>query len=1345
MDPFLQWLVQGALGPAVASLPITWAASDLARISAQWFRRLRRSDSLSRLVLAAAGSSVSLSPREFKAVRSLLEDQGTWSPLLGQPVDDLAKLIAAHISQESGRTAQDAFSAALIMARSVLELGAAELEPRWFQQVLMDRLQRMQSGQAYLLDQAMFGLYSDLAALAVSRDAALASRFEQVTSQLALLADRLELARPDRATVSLYLATLIRGLNDDPWPQDMRYAGPRLTPAMIERKLTVIGGAGRNEWIASADDLAAKCSRLVVLGGPGAGKTWLAKRAARLCAEKALGELAAGAQPDEIELPLYTTCARLAAAPRGDSIRRAVVSAALGMLPDLGHDRAVESVQVLFEARDAPTLLVADSLDEARGTHDYRISQADSLPRTWRIVVTSRPGSWNGQIAIRGGDPYQQVGILQPLRYPDDVEPFVTAWFATEPEQATRLTAEISIRPALQYAATVPLILAFYCIIGGTDRLPRRRADLYSKVIRRMLTGRWRGSTDQDLNRAACLETLREWAWAAAAHDPISWVGTWTDEFSTARVALNTGYLGKDERDALNHVAVPIGLPDEDTDLTLRRFAHRSLREYLVAEYVAGLSVASAADVLLPHLWYDADWEYAAPMALAMHPQRDQLLQELISRSAGPDLFRAGADLSLIDAGWEFRRFLARTATESEEQDWTPESVATIGQARVELARAKLTADLGGAASWENSNRRGRDVIFEMLGLQRTDHVQAAHLAMGMLRLAPTARDVERVEIAVVERLNRTRGPAARLLVDSLVQVSRSAAEEQRVGELLLDVLNRQPSAAHVVDWYPTAHGPGQRSAVWCAVWLAGGLVRLRVTPEVLQAAREVLLGLLEREPDVHPAAELADVLFQLSPTANDRRLVGRAILRLLGELAGGSSSIIQMYILGSSVGPAFFSSNADSNADILTAVFADSQPTSAEIQRAGTELLAMLVAESGSSPEADRLASGYVRLMAMTGSERLGRELLLSRLEQRPSAAAAVLIAHTLPRLSPTPAEEGRARRALGGLLADAADAHPAAKLAVEIARMNPADKDRRQVRAVLLRMLGNQPSRWLEAELAGALACLDPTPEDRHLACRLLLSLLSPDTDLVGTLDTLEKLVRLDPDAQEKHQARQAVLTLLSQPQRYVARTVQSATLLARLDPSGQDMKLARTAMLDALSGAKDAWYVGALVDWLLEYGPDAQEKAAARESLIRLLSGLDDDSAVDDLVACLIKLDTTAQDRQVARAALLGLFAGPMGHYVRVGEVSEQLALLAFTTEEKRQTRDAIQELMRSEDLQLSSEELAEAMVGLDPTADDLRTLTNLEANSALLPAARKSSALPDWLAILPALAPLTRTAK
>ena len=177
----------------------------------------------------------------------------------------------------------------------------------------------------------------------------------------------------------------------------------------------------------------------------------------------------------------------------------------------------------------------------------------------------------------------------------------------------------------------MPLILAFYCIVGGDQPLPGRRADLYAKVIRRMLTGRWRGSGDRDPDPDACLETLRDWAWSAAASDPVSGVGAWADEFPTPRVRQS-----QDDRDALDHVAVPLGPPDPDTGMTQRRFVHRSLREHLVAEHIAlRMPAEEAAEELLNHLWYDPDWEYAAPAALAMHPQRDQVLKELIGRVTG--------------------------------------------------------------------------------------------------------------------------------------------------------------------------------------------------------------------------------------------------------------------------------------------------------------------------------------------------------------------------------------------------------------------------------------------------------------------------------------------------------------------------------------------------------------------------------------------------------------------------------------------------------------------------------------------------------------------------------------
>jgi hypothetical protein len=581
--PLLTWLIQGAVGPALVGLPTTWAATDLAAAAKRWFRRLRRSDGLSRIVQAASGD-LELSGGQFDAVRQLLEEESTWVEVGRGTVEDLAAMVASLLPGPNG---EGSLAAGRAIAAGLLEFTARDLDPEWFRQVLFARLERIRADQASALDQAVLSVHADLAALLAVQDAADARRFALVIGQLERVLERLPPGAADRGELEIYLATLNSWLDSDPWPQDTRFAGPVLTPTAIERKLRVTShrsqskkdrGQGENDGQGKedldADALARGSDRLVVLGGPGSGKTWLARRTARLCAEVALASLAEGALPAEIELPLYTTCTRLFAAPPGDGIRGAVVTSALSQLPDLGGPRITDALQALFEERNAPTLLVADSLDEASGADD-RIRQADTLPPAWRIVLTSRPASWNHQLAITAEDPSRRVGALEPLRYPGDVEPVIAAWFSSRPSWAADLAAQLRNRPALQQAATSPLILAFYCIVADDRPLPGRRSDLYAKVIQRMLTGRWRGTGHSDPDPDACVETLRDWAWSAATCDPVSGLGAWADEFPTPRVRQ-----GQDDQAAMDHVAVPMGRPDPDTGRTQRRFVHRSLREH---------------------------------------------------------------------------------------------------------------------------------------------------------------------------------------------------------------------------------------------------------------------------------------------------------------------------------------------------------------------------------------------------------------------------------------------------------------------------------------------------------------------------------------------------------------------------------------------------------------------------------------------------------------------------------------------------------------------------------------------------------------------------------------------
>jgi len=90
VDPALvNWLVTGALGPALVALPVSWSAGWLGRLARRWLDRIRHEDGISRLILAA-DPPIYLTGGELAAVRRLLEDPRTWRLVCEGTVEDLA-------------------------------------------------------------------------------------------------------------------------------------------------------------------------------------------------------------------------------------------------------------------------------------------------------------------------------------------------------------------------------------------------------------------------------------------------------------------------------------------------------------------------------------------------------------------------------------------------------------------------------------------------------------------------------------------------------------------------------------------------------------------------------------------------------------------------------------------------------------------------------------------------------------------------------------------------------------------------------------------------------------------------------------------------------------------------------------------------------------------------------------------------------------------------------------------------------------------------------------------------------------------------------------------------------
>ena len=1353
----IPWLLGAGVGPALVGLPVNWAAEELAGAAQRWFRRLRRTDDLSRLVRAATGTSVDLTRAEFDAVRRLLEDQQTWTLLGHGTVEDLAARIASYLPPCDGRTAEDSHAAAITIARGLLEFAIADLDPKLFQQLLLTRLDRMETDQASALDEALLGLQADLVARLADQGELDAQRFTSVMGHLDRVLDRLPPGPAHRGEIAVYLKTLIDWLSTDPWPRDRRFGGAALTPAAIERKLRVTATSGVHERDLDADELAKQCWRLVLLGGPGSGKTWLAKRTARRCAEDALEALAAGGTLDEVELPLYTTCSRLFGA--GGDIREAAVSSALDQLGDLGGSRLSAALRVFFTERNAPAVLVIDSLDEAHGS-DERLRQADTLP--WRIVLTSRPSSWNQQLVIEDGNDSHRVGELQPVRYPDDVEPFIQRWFAQRPEWGNDLAAQIAQRPGLQQAVTVPLILAFYCIVGGGHPLPDFKRDLYTRVLKRMLTGRWRDSNDRQPDVDTCLQTLRAWAWSGATSHPVSGVGTWADDIPTGRARLG----GADE-EALDHVATPLGPADVDTGKTLRRFIHRSIREHLVAEHVASLPVDQAGQDLLPHIWYDPDWEYAAPTAIAMHPQHDQLLRDLICSAASSD--QIPGDLSVIDAGWEFRGLLARVASESSEADWSPEVAGLIGQAREELARSDRTDDLGGATHWGISNRRAREALLGLLADDTYRWGAEKRLVGGVVQLAATAEDKRQVREALLGLLaDETRYWVAAKLVGGVVQLDPTAEDKRQAREALLGLLPDHWDAAQlvggVVQLDPTAEDKRQaREALlgllaghtegWVAAELVGGVVQLALSAEDKRQAREALLGLLADETRYWVAAKLVAGVVQLALSAEDKRQAREA---LLGLLAGQTDGSVAAELVGGVVQLALSAEDKRQAREALLGLLAGQTdgsvaaelvagvvqlaPTAENKRQAREALLGLLAGQTDGSVAA-KLVAGVVQLAPTAENKQWAREALLGLLAGQTDGWLAATLVAGMVELDPAAEDKRQVREALLGLLAGQTDGWLAAMLVAGMVELDPAAEDKRQVREALLGLLAGQTDGWLAAMLVAGMVELDPAAEDKRQVREALLGLLAGQTDGSVAAELVGGVVQLAPAAEDKRQVREALLGLLAgQTNGRVAAKLVGGVV--QLDPTAEDKRQVREALLGLLAGQTDGSVAAELVGGVVQLAPAAEDKRQVREALLGLLAGQTSGRVAAKLVGGVVQLAPAAEDKRQAREGLLGLLAGQTNGRVAAKLVGG-VVQLDPTAEDKRQAREGLLGLLAGHTDGSVAAELVAGVVQLAPTVRDLGTwrVWAIPPTIELLAAVRRNSALADWLAALASLTSLS----
>ena len=843
--------------------------------------------------------------------------------------------------------------------------------------------------------------------------------------------------------VMAYLRARIRDWDDTA----LGWLDGKPAPSILERQLR----AENEGALIPADEALDGQRMLVVLGVPGAGKTWLAKRYARRAAQAALVALLAGADVADVEIPVYTTWDMWNQVEAGAAARQALVAASFDSRSghsDLGGQPVVDRLKRTLTADGQPVLVVVDSLDEASAATD-RAGQLRGLVKLhgWRVVVTSRPGAW---AATTAGNPPEGVRVvtLQELEYPEDVEGFIKEWFAERPDRGDALLTQIDDRWDLRRSSRSPLFLTFLCIltddaVNPQAPLPAMRRGLYQDLLRSLVRMRWANNRPGYVrpNVKKCLTVLTRWAWQAVkdANTPAG-LGDWADTFTSVDADDDLDGFTDYERRAVDTIAPATN--DED-----RRFAHRTLLEHLVAEHVATLDTDTAAAILLPHLWYDPDWQIAAPAAIAAHNQNHPsapgaLLAQLLDQAQPPAL-----DPARQEAAGQIDDLLLAVATDSQPEQWPEPLTARIHTARIHSA-AGNPADVAATVHWTTSNRDVTDEVIEYLWDAGTGEV--VRLAEALVGLDPTPDECAEVRAVIIEALRPADGSAVKRLVGSLVglgptpeecaEVRARIIKDLRVtrplvalGDLADALMRLGPSPAEVRS---TIIEELSSAGPFGVAGLAVALVGLDPTPEECAEARAAII---EELPSAGPSgvARLADALVRLDPTPEECAEVRATIIKELPvvrpfEVAGLVWALVGL------------------------------DPTPEECAEARAAIIEEL-------PSAD--PSGVARL------------------------------ADALVRLDPTPEECAEARATIIEEL-PSADPSGVARLADALVRLDPTPEECAEVRATIIEELPSAGPSGV-ARLAHALVRLDPTPEDREtVRAALMEALPAADPWVVGDL---------------------------------------------------------------------------------------------------------------------------------------------------------------------------------------------------------------------------------------------------
>ncbi len=332
-----------------------------------------------------------------------------------------------------------------------------------------------------------------------------------------LLASTLWIAENDSIDTREELGVLPVGTSDQVLPEYARRVVRLDTPVphlRLERPLLLLEALCRHQ-------------RMVLLGGPGSGKSAFLRFVSIMLARMALGEGSANQPPfwnAGFLLPVYISLGGFAEWLREQNLQ-ASRQHLWRYLCEKVDTAALSSMDKLMRnsLRDGRLLLLLDGLDEVIDP-DIRVQVARAIAGLTDqypcyAVVTCRVRSYVGAVAaplIGWGDPVE----VAPFNI-SQVRHFIHAWYHCAFQQGTIEVHEAQSRaellcqrlealPNVRELGQTPLLLTLIVILhyyGG--KLPEDRADLYEDLVQLLLT-RWTQQRSEAGAQPNLLELLKK-------------------------------------------------------------------------------------------------------------------------------------------------------------------------------------------------------------------------------------------------------------------------------------------------------------------------------------------------------------------------------------------------------------------------------------------------------------------------------------------------------------------------------------------------------------------------------------------------------------------------------------------------------------------------------------------------------------------------------------------------------------------------------------------------------------------------------------------------------------------